>query len=498
MYIMSTKNCKEIDKYTIDEIGIPSIVLMENAATEVVSKVINLGDKFIVFCGTGNNGGDGLAIARKLILKNKDVHIVIIGRNGNYSNDFSINLEILKKITGNITYIIDEKDIEYLMPLFENYNVAVDCIFGVGLNRKLDSLYIKLISIINESIETKISIDVPSGLNADSGEIMGAAIEADITYTFEVIKRGFIEYKALSYVGELNILEIGIPEHVKRINSENIFILDKYQYSKLLKKRSLYGHKGMYGKIAILAGSKGYTGAAYIATEACIKSGAGLTTLVSSKYVQDKLSCKLVEAMTLNIEESDRLEKVLNSSDVVAIGPGMTEEKLYKDILSNIRSYEGKFFVVDAGALKLIASDKKLMNELKGKAIFTPHPGEMARLIGKSISFVEENRIDVAKKFAKENEIIVVLKGYNTIITNGDDVYINNTGNSKMASGGMGDCLTGIISALIGQRHSLINSALLGVYIHGLAGEFASRGKYCTVASEVIENISKVMNYIIS
>ena len=497
MYIMSTNKCKKVDRYTIDEIGIPSIVLVENAANEIVNKVVNLGEKFIVFCGNGNNGGDGLAIARKLILKNKDVYVVIINRAGKCSSDFSINLNILEKITTNIAYIKTDEDIKSLMPTFNNYNIAIDCIFGVGLNRSLDSFYIKLINIINECAGIKVSIDVPSGLNADNGEIMGASIEADITYTFEVIKRGFIEYKALSYLGELNVLNIGIPEDAKKVNSENIFILDRDQYAQILKKRSLYGHKGKYGKVAILAGSKGYTGAAYIATEACVKSGAGLTTLVSSKYVQDKLSCKLIEAMTLDIEESDKVKKLLNDSDVIAIGPGMTEEKVYKDILSDIGNHGDKFFVVDAGALQLIARDKSMMNALKGKAIFTPHPGEMARLIGKSISFVEDNRLEVAKRYAKENEIIVVLKGYNTVITDGNNVYINNSGNSKMASGGMGDCLTGIISALIGQRHSLINSALLGTYIHGVAGEFASNEKYCTVASEVIENISKVMNYIV-
>nr|WP_051993145.1 NAD(P)H-hydrate dehydratase [Clostridium sartagoforme] len=325
---------------------------------------------------------------------------------------------------------------------------------------------------------------------------MGAAIEADISYTFEVIKRGFIEYNALKYLGELNVLNIGIPEIVKKKNSENIFILEKEQYSNLLNRRSLHGHKGTYGKVSILAGSKGYTGAAYIATEACVKSGAGLTTLISSRYVQDKLSCKLIEAMTLDIEERDKVKETLNNSDVIAIGPGTTGDALYKDILDYIEDYKGKYFVVDAGALQLLTKDKAIMKKIKGKAIFTPHPGEMAKIIGESIEFVEDNRIEVAKKYAKENNIVVVLKGYNTVITNGDDVYINNTGNSKMASGGMGDCLTGIISALLGQNHSIMNSALLGTYIHGLSGEMASSEKYSTVASEVIENISKVMDYI--
>ncbi|GAA0086981.1 bifunctional ADP-dependent NAD(P)H-hydrate dehydratase/NAD(P)H-hydrate epimerase [Clostridium sp. CTA-7] len=496
MYVMSTNKCMCIDKYTIEKVGIPGIVLMENAANEVVNKIFNMGEKFIIFCGKGNNGGDGLAIARKLILKNKDVLVVVVNKNDNCSNEFSTNLEIIKKITSKITYISNEKDIESLISIFSSYKVGIDCLFGIGLNRELSGLYIGLIDTINRYVETKISIDVPSGLNADNGEVMGAAIKADITYTFEVIKRGFIEYKALSYLGKLEVLNIGIPDYVKHENSEKITILKKVEYSKLLKKRNLYDHKGMYGKIAILAGSKGYTGAAYITTEACVKSGSGLITLVSSGYVQDILSCKLVEAMTLDIKEEEKVKGLLENSDVIAIGPGLTEGDLYKNILKDIKSYEEKFFVVDADGLQLISKDKDLMKRIRGRAVFTPHPGEMAKLLGKSVDFVESDRIGIAKKYAKDNDVIIVLKGYNTVITNGDDVYINNTGNSKMASGGMGDCLTGIISSLIGQRHSIMDSALLGTYIHGLAGELSYSNKYCTVASEVIENISKVMDYI--
>jgi ADP-dependent NAD(P)H-hydrate dehydratase / NAD(P)H-hydrate epimerase len=496
MEVMSSESCNKIDRYTIEKIGIPSIVLMENAAKEVKDRVVNLGDKFIIFCGKGNNGGDGLAIARKLLLENKEVCIVIVGEKDNYSSDFLVNYNILMKLTTNIIYLNDKNDIKILSEVLSKYEIVLDCIFGVGLNRALDEFYIKLINIINEKSKFIISVDVPSGLNANSGEVMGAAILANITYSFEVIKKGFIEYKALDYLGKLEILKIGIPEFVKNMNSERVCILDKERYGKLLKKRSAYGHKGDYGKVAILAGSEGYTGAAFIATEACVRAGAGLTTLVSTKYVQDKLSCKLVEAMTANIDSGDKLKELFEKVNVVAIGPGIDNEKRYKELLIDLISYKNKSFVIDAGAFNITKNSKEIMEGLKGRAIFTPHPGEMARLISKTIDYVENNRIDVARKFAKENKVIVLLKGYNTIITNGDDVYINNTGNSKMASGGMGDCLTGIIAALLAQRHSLIDSALLGAYIHGLSGEMESEDKYSTVASEVIENISRTMNYI--
>lgn len=496
MEVMSRDGCKEIDRYTIEEIGIPSLVLMENAAKEVTDKVVGLGEKFIIFCGSGNNGGDGLAIARKLILENKDVCIVIVSQNDKYSNDFLVNYNILRKLTNNIIYLKNIKDIEILKEVLNKYEIVLDCIFGVGLNRVLDEFYIKVINIINEKSKFIISVDVPSGLNADNGEVMGASILASLTFSFEVIKMGFIKYKALDYLGKLEILNIGIPDFVKNMNSERVFLFNKEGYRNLLIKRSAYGHKGDYGKVAILAGSKGYTGAAFIATESCIRAGAGLTTLVSTRYVQDKLSCKLVEAMTANIESKDELEELFKRVDVIAIGPGIDNEKMYKHLLIELVGCKNKLFVIDAGAFNLIKGSKEIMEGLKGRAIFTPHPGEMARLIDRTINYVEDNRIDVARKFAKENEVVVLLKGYNTIITNGDDVYINKTGNSKMASGGMGDCLTGIISALLAQGHSLIDSAVLGAYIHGLAGELASEDKYSTVASEVIENISRAMNYI--
>ena len=200
--------------------------------------------------------------------------------------------------------------------------------------------------------------------------------------------------------------------------------------------------------------------------------------------------------MTANIESLENLKDLFQKVNVIAIGPGIDEEIKYKDIFLNLIKYKDKKFVIDAGAFNLIKNNNELMMGIKERAIITPHPGEMARLIDKSIDYVEENRVYVARKFAEENKVVVLLKGYNTIITDGECVYINKSGNSKMASGGMGDCLTGIISALLAQGHSTIESAIIGAYVHGLAGELAADGKYSTVASEVIENISRAMNYL--
>ncbi|MBU5454669.1 NAD(P)H-hydrate dehydratase [Caproiciproducens sp. MSJ-32] len=489
-YVMSGEACKSLDRYAIENLEIPSIVLMENAASEIVNKIKDKYDNFIIFCGNGNNGGDGLAIARKLILLNKNVTVAIIAEKEKYTRGFLVNYKILEKIKAEIIKIKAVEEFVKINPL--KYDAAIDCIFGVGLNRELNYFYSKIVEFINSNFENIISVDVPSGINVDTGEVMGTAIKAKITYTFEVIKKGYISYSANDYIGNLELLNIGIPKEAKEVNSEDVFMLDSIDYKNILNKRKIYSHKGDFGKVSIIAGSEGYTGAAYIAAEACVRSGAGLTTLISSKYVQDILSCKLAEAMTLNIGQEDKVKKTLENSNVIAVGPGLTEAS-YCNIIKKIDSFNNKYYVIDAGALDIFSKDKELMNIIKNRGIFTPHPGEIAKLLDKTISYVEENRIEVAKKYAKENNIVVLLKGYKTVITDGNLVYINNTGNSKMASGGMGDCLTGIIASLLGQKHSLMNAALLGAYIHGLAGEEAGKNKYNVIASDIIDNISEVM-----
>lgn len=497
MYILPVNKCKELDKYTIDNIGIPSIVLMENAAHEVANRIKGKAENFLVICGGGNNGGDGLAIARKLILQEKSVKVIIVNEKNKYTDDFNTNLRILKEMKCSLEYIQNNEKINMLQNMLNKCDIVVDCIFGVGLNRNLNDFYINIIRTINNCKAFKISVDVPSGINADTGISMGNAVKADITYTFEVIKKGFIEYRALEYLGELEIISIGIPKAVKDMHNVKIVTLDKKDYSYMLNKRNLYGHKGSYGKAVIIAGARGYTGAAYITTEACLKTGAGLTTLISSRYVQDILSTKLVEAMTIDINDEMEIENILNNSNAIAFGPGLKGEEKAKELLEKVIYETQKPIVIDAEGINIIAENKNLLEPLKERAIFTPHPGEMARLVGKSIKEIESNRIEIAKEYAKANNIILLLKGYNTIITDGNFVFVNTTGNSKMASGGMGDCLTGIIISLIVQKHSMLNSTLLGAYIHGLAGEIASKNQYSTTATEVIDKIPKVMESIL-
>lgn len=493
MYIMSRKNCSNIDKQTIDEYNMPGIILMENAAEQIFRNISTLENRYIIFCGNGNNGADGLAVGRKLILDNKDVLFVLIKPRENPSEEFQINFNILKSLNSNMLIIDDIDKLDEIQQLIEEFPIVIDSIFGIGLDRKLNDFYIKIIDIINNSKKKIIAVDVPSGLDADTGRPLGNAVKADITYTVEVIKKGFIEYSALEYLGDLKVIQIGIPENVKQANDENIYVLSRESYRNKLIKRKIYGHKGNYGRAVLVAGSIGCLGAARLATESCIRSGAGLTTLITSSEGRKLLSGSLVEGMLATFEDNEKVKYLLSKADAVAFGPGIKEDEESMKLLEEIIIDSPSSIIIDAGGINLLSKNKKCLCSVKDKVILTPHPGEMARLIGKDISYVEKNRIECSRAFAKQYKCIVLLKGYNTIITDGRNVFINKTGNSKMASGGMGDTLTGIITALVAQGYSNMDATLLGAYIHGLAAEYSARDRYSIIARDLIESIPFVM-----
>ena len=493
MYIMSKKNCSNIDKQTIDEYNMPGIILMENAAEQIFRNIRTLGNRYIIFCGNGNNGADGLAIGRKLIFDNKDVLFILLKPRKNPTEEFQVNFNILKSLKVNMMIIDDIDKLDEIQHLIEDFPIVIDSIFGIGLDRKLNDFYFKIIDIINNSNKKIIAVDVPSGLDADSGRPLGSAVKAHITYTVEVIKKGFIEYSALEYLGALKVIQIGIPENVKQANDENIYVLSRESYSNKLIKRKIYGHKGDYGRAVLVAGSIGYLGAARLATESCIRSGAGLITLITSSEGRKLLSGSLIEGMLATLEDNEKVKYLVSKADAVAFGPGIKEDEESMKLLEEIIIDSPSSIIIDAGGINLLSKNKKCLCSVKDKVILTPHPGEMARLIGKDISYVEKNRIECSRAFAKQYKCIVLLKGYNTVITDGKNVFINKTGNSKMASGGMGDTLTGIITALVAQGYSNMDATLLGAYIHGLAAEYSARDRYSIIARDLIESIPFVM-----
>ena len=497
MQVLTRDEFRKMDKATIEEIGIPAIVLMENAAQGIYENIVKNGEKFTVICGQGNNGGDGLAIARKLIQSKKEVDIYIIDSGAKKTTEFETNFKILNNITKNIILIKEDfKNWISLKTRFDKADIIIDAIFGIGINKNIQGLYYKVIEIVNKADSEIISVDIPSGLDSDTGKIWGISILANYTYTIEAYKKGFFQNMAKQYLGETKIINIGIPDSIKAKYKGNIEVLDIERYHQMIPKRSVYGYKGDYGRLLILAGSKNLDGAALIVTKAAIKTGTGLTTLMIGDNMERVLYQKPIEAMTITYDEIKKVDGLIEKADIIACGPGLGDGQQQMDMLKKIITKSTCRLVLDADALNFISRNKDMIRFLKGRTIVTPHVGEMARLTGDSIECIEENRINVCMEFSKKNGLITLLKGHYSVISDGNRAVINTSGNSKMASGGMGDCLTGIISSLAGQKISLIDSAVLGCYLHGKASEEASKNKYSVEASEVIEEIQKVMDNI--
>jgi hydroxyethylthiazole kinase-like uncharacterized protein yjeF len=497
--VFSANQCKKMDKQSIDGVGIPGIVLMENAAIGISRELVDKGDSFLILCGKGNNGGDALALSRHLILSGKKVRVYIISKDRNYTDDFNTNFNILEKLVNkkDLLFIESESDFnENIINDLQSHDVVVDGLFGVGLNKDLSGIFKRIIEYVNLYAKFVISIDVPSGLDCDLGVERGIAVHANITYTFEVIKQGFLNYGALNCVGNMKVLKIGIPKHIKTQNSGGIYILEKQEYESLLPKREVYGNKGTYGRAVVIAGRKGFTGAAYITTECTVRAGAGLTTLICSEEVQTVVAGRFIEAMTLSWDSNEAI-KLIKRANSIAFGPGVgtgaREEKILEQVIENSKCP----VVIDADGITLIGKNKSLLRRLKGRAIITPHPGEMARFLETTIEDIESNRISITREVAKKYGIVVLLKGYNTVISNGKDTYINKTGNSKMASGGMGDALTGIINAFLSQGVNLKDAALLSAYIHGSIADKLSEQVYIVNARDIIKELPKEINSII-
>lgn len=490
MRIIKTQTMKKIDKFCIENFKIPGIVLMENAALKVLKNLdLRNNDVFTIICGTGNNGGDGLALARHLFLAKKKVDVFLIGKEDKLSKDCKINYDILVNMGININKIDNIKDVSKIKKSLDDCSIILDAIFGTGLSREVKDVYKDVISLINESHKYVVAIDVPSGVNGDNGQALGVAVKANKTITFQFYKRGFLEYGSHDYTGDIIVEDIGIPEDVANKFNVKESMLKKEEMRKYIPIRNEYAHKGDFGKVAIIAGSKGFTGAAYITTKAAVKSGAGLVTLCCREEIQKIMSNKFIEAMTVSYKENERLNKTLKESDVIAIGPGMGNNEITLELIKGILSTTKCPLVIDADGINVLKDKLSLLKNKKEAVILTPHLGEMSRITGIPVDKIEKNRLEIAKEFSKKYNVIVLLKGYNTVITDGDKVFVNSTGNSAMASGGMGDCLTGIIASFIGQGLSPINAACLGAYVHGYCGEKLSKEMFCVNANEVLKKL---------
>ncbi len=478
------RQMRGVDRAATELGAIPGIILMENAALACVNELktdFDISEKSVaVFCGRGNNGGDGLAIARHLYNAGVDVKLFLVG-GSDFSGDAGINFDIVKAMDIPMEAIADTEGLEYVV---RAHDIVIDAILGTGISGSVRGMAREVIPIINENARYIMSVDIPSGVNSDSGEICGVCINANKTVTFAAYKLGMFMYPGADCMGEIVVNPISIPKHVIKSQNLTINITNSEFVRGLIKPRSANTQKGDYGKLLIIAGSKGMSGAAYMAAQSALKSGAGLITLACCASVNDALEAKTTEVMTLPLEDRNghisrsaayRITERLAGVDAVLIGPGLGRSEDVSELVREVLCHSRVPVIVDADAINAVAADRSMLSDCACDLIFTPHAMEMSRLTGLDVAYIEENRIEVSKEFSEEYGAALLLKGPHTIVTApGLTQYINITGNPGLASGGSGDVLAGIIAALAARGIDCAGAAAAAAYIHGTAGDIAA------------------------
>jgi len=493
MKILTAAQTKEADVYTIKHEPISSIDLMERASLQCVKWLTDKYDKstsFSIFCGIGNNGGDGLVMARKLQQKGYPINLFIVQFSKRSTVDFDVNLE--KMVTLGINPIILSAK-EFNFSIVES-DVVIDAIFGSGLSRPIDGFVAKIVKGINQHPSKTIAIDIPSGLFCENntGNSLGAIIHADYTLTFQQPKLAMLFPENGKFIGDFKVLDIGLhTSFLAELQTTN-YCITKEIVKKILKPRTKFSHKGTYGHALLIAGSTGKMGAEILAARACLRAGIGLLTVQLPKSGLEIMQISVPEAMCVVDESENTISHFTDISpySCVGIGPGLGKSIETQNVLKLLIQTSTHPIVVDADALNILSEHPTWLSYLPNNSVLTPHPKEFKRLFGKWEN--DEERLENQKKASKKYHIIIVLKGANTSVSfpNGE-VYFNSTGNPGMATAGSGDVLTGIITSLIAQAYNSREASILGVYLHGLAGDIAKEqvGENSLIASDLIASI---------
>jgi hydroxyethylthiazole kinase-like uncharacterized protein yjeF len=534
MKIVTADEMRDIDRKTIEEYGVPGVVLMERAGLAVASRIKEIfgRKRVLVVCGSGNNGGDGFVVARNLNKAGWDVNVFLTSKPENLKGDALIQYKTAAK--SGVTISPVEELLTHHSSLITRHSIFVDALLGTGLSKNIAGTLSEIIRVVNNVNVPIVSVDIPSGISSDNGQIMGQAVRADYTITFGLPKRGHLLYPGAEHTGKLFIEDIGFPEELLRSDRLIVELLTKEEVSSLLPQRRRYSNKGDYGHVLIIAGSRGKTGAALMAAKACLRSGAGLVTIGVPESLADIFQSRVTEEMTLVLPDkgdgtlSEKaagaiLDFLKERADVVAIGPGIGVTAEIRRLMKTLIQHSTAPLVIDADGINSLKGERGLFSKSKVPIIVTPHPGEMARLLQRSavrtrqsapppiptpgegrvregmksarselLTKIEQDRINTALSFAKETETYLVLKGVPTVIASpAGRAYVNSTGNPGMATAGTGDVLTGMISGFLGQGLKVLDASILGVYMHGLAGDIAAtqKGVYSLIATDIIDNL---------
>ena len=484
---------KAADRYTIQKLGVPSLELMEHAAQACVQVLedekVDLSHVCVV-CGSGNNGGDGFAIARILQNNRYSVETFCVGNPEHYTEETQEQMHRLQECGGKITYGMPQED---------SYSVVIDAVFGVGLSRKVEGRYRQVIEQMNRMRGTKFAVDIPSGLSATTGCILGCAFKADYTVTFQLKKIGLELSQGRTMAGRVIVPDIGISTDSICEDQEIVRTAGKDIYRKMLPDRPEDSNKGTYGRLLVIAGSKGMAGAAYLNAHAAYMTGAGLVRIYTSSDNREILQTLLPEAIITTYEEYNKEEllSLLTWADSVCIGSGLGMSRLSEKILKTVIEYVKVPCLIDADGLNLLAENKNYLNQMaERRFVITPHMKEMSRLTGTPVEELKADRIQILKDFISRYRITCVLKDSRTLIASEEKgIRMNLTGNSAMAKAGSGDVLAGVISGWMVQGKEAEDAAELGTYIHGLSGDLAKfeKGVYSVMARDLIEYISKAL-----
>lgn len=483
--VVTAKEMAALDAYTIEQLQIPGVVLMENAGRGIAEMALHLlkkaaGKIVHIYCGQGNNGGDGYVVARHLLNHNVGVHTFILAQFEKISGDALINLKAVQNMGHAPEFI------ESLPDLDEKPDLIIDAMLGTGVKGALRGLYADVVEYINKQQAPVLAVDIPTGVNADTGQVDGPAIQATVTATMALPKRGLLFSPGREHVGRLKIVDISMPPQVVKDQHPRVFHVDREYISSILPRRSPDAFKNRVGMIHVVAGSKGFTGAAVLTSKATLRAGAGLCYLSVPDSLYNIIDGQCAEVITHPVPDEQAghfvsnyfatLQKEVGDKSALVLGPGLGTAKETVQLVHAILSNFEIPLVLDADGLNACAENTELFAQYGGDLVITPHPGELGRLTDLSTRKIVTNRVDIARQYAQEWQCTLVLKGGPTVTAFADGrVFINSTGNAGMATAGSGDVLSGFIGGLIGQEMHTLEAAVAAVFLHGLAGDIAFR-----------------------
>lgn len=515
MILVTAKQMQQMDRSTIEDFGIPGLVLMENAGRGALETLV---DRFApiedlriaILAGRGNNGGDGFVIGRYLMEMGISVRFFLLADPDRVQGDALTNLRLVEALLAEhpeseFLEVPDETAFRHCRSKLLHHDIIIDAILGTGLNSDVRGYYKEVIQTVNHSGIPVFSVDIPSGLNSDTGQVCGIAVQARATATFAFAKAGHLLHPGTRYTGDLEVIDIGIPGHIARAQGPDLFLPEFEEIAALLPDREFTSHKGSFGHALVLAGAPGKTGAAALCANATARSGAGLVTLALPKSLMAVVEPMVVEPMTAGLAETgdgtlsvtakEEILALLRDKKALALGPGVgTAPETAKLVAALVRESPVPM-VIDADGLNCLAKDMSALSGAAAPVILTPHPGEMARLAGIATADIQADRLGTGRSFARQHKVILVLKGARTLICCPDgDVFICPTGNPGMASGGMGDVLTGMIAGFLAQGMAPESAALAGVFIHGHCGDIlAESTPVGYLAGDMVETIPRAL-----